>query len=238
MIGPEINAKAIPITDDGQLVQEAGMLVFGYMMHPNCERSARQFARVLSEETYAKAGGGSYQQSSISEAILDFPLINRLLLCGHVAHRVCTSYVQSGAADLTKASHIVSELNATNRTMDGKSLPTDKDRLRKTFLVYRPTIHFWAAAYCSHSLEDGRSINGLESLNEALVSPEFLGIFLAMAKHFEEILAKAKPSKFIWSAAKTGFEIWDFNQLPKMSPLPETEIAKSALASYRTRPKY
>lgn len=84
--------KTIPIVEAGQLVPEAGMLILGYMLHPNCERSAQQFTSILVEETIAKANDPSYQPSAILEKLVDVKLIRRLMLTGQLAQRhMCQS---------------------------------------------------------------------------------------------------------------------------------------------------
>jgi hypothetical protein len=214
------------------------MLVLGYMLHPKCERSAHQLARIVAEETIAKVRESDYLPGEIFQSQLDGRLIARLLLAGQAAIRVCKNFQRDGAADFSKAIHVVSELNATNKTLNGKPLPTAEGRLRKTFSEFQSSIHFWAAAYTHYPHADKGVLTGIDAINEMHVSSEFLGQFLAVAKQYEDMLDQAKPVDAIWSASDPAQEIWDFNTLPKLSPLPiESDEALQALTSYRTRKK-
>ncbi|WP_417240591.1 hypothetical protein [Celeribacter halophilus] len=230
--------KTIPIVEAGQLVPEAGMLILGYMLHPNCERSAQQFTGILVEETIAKSNDPSYQPSAILEKLVDVKLIRRLMLTGQLAQRICANHARNGDGEFSKAAHVVSELNATNTTLSGDPLPTDADRLRNTFLKHRAVMHFWAASYYHYPQDDGTILTGMEAITEMLISPSFLGHFLSIAKQFEEVLAEAKPAACVWSATEPASEIWDLNQFPKMHVKRETPQAKEALRSYRSRKKY
>lgn len=226
----------IPIIESGQLTPKAGMLILGYMLYPNCKRSAHQFAQIVAEETIAKASEANYQPGQIFTDQFDTRLILRLILCGQVALRMCRSQLADGNANLSKAAHVVSELNATNKTKVGKPLPTDEARLRKTFAEYRPSIHFWAAANVEYQ-QGGRTISGIEVINEMQTSPEFLGKFLSVARQMEEILHEAKPAAMVWSTSKAMHQVWDIKELPKARLLSETIDATKALASYKSRPK-
>jgi len=214
------------------------MLVLGYMLNPNCERSAQQFARIVAEETIAKVRQSDYLPGEIFKSQLDGRLISRLLLTGQAAIRVCKNFQRNGVADFSKAIHVVSELNATNKTLDGKPLATSERRLRETFSEFQASIHFWAAAYTHYPLADIGVLTGIDAITEMHISSEFLGQFLAVAKQYEYMLDQAKPVDAIWSASEPAQEIWDFNILPKLSPLPvETAEEQQALTSYRTRRK-
>lgn len=229
--------RSIPITENGQLIPEAGMLVLGYMMYPNCERSAHQFTRILAEETVAKALDPQYCPGEIMGIIIDDRLVARLILAGEVAQRVCTNHVKEGSANFNRAAHVVAERNANIKTVCGKPLPTDKDRLKATFRTYRATIHFWAAVHNEYLMEDGNSLTGVDVTEKMCGSPEFLGQFLAVAKQFEEMLAEAKPSHNIWSTSELASTIWDFEKLPTLSALPELPETVAALSSYRSQQK-
>ena len=139
-------SRIIPIVEAGQLVPEAGMLVLGYMFYPNCQRSAHQFAQILSEETVAKTRDPDYIPSRILTKVLDARVVSRLLLAGQLALRVCANFKREGSADFNKAAYLVSSLNAANKDGRGKSLPSDDRRLRATYSEYSASIHFWAAA--------------------------------------------------------------------------------------------
>ncbi|UWR37673.1 hypothetical protein [Sulfitobacter sp. W074] len=227
----------IPITSNGQLKPEAGMLILGYMIHPNCERSANQFAQIIADETLAKAHDADCRPSQIFAALVDSKLINRLLLTGEVALKVCANYARTGNPDFSKAAHVVSELNSTIKTTDGKPLPTAERRLRDTFTEYQSVMPLWAAASIGYQHEDGRLISGWDALAEMHVRYEFLGRFLNAARQFELILAKAKPSDLTWSATACATEIWDFDAFPTIALGDEPEAVKAALSSYSSRKK-
>ncbi|MEQ5827598.1 hypothetical protein J3456_09535 [Sulfitobacter sp. NFXS29] len=231
------NPAVIPITRDGQLIPEAGMLVLGYMIHPNCERSANQFAQIVARETLAKAHDPNCLPSQVLAALVDRKLINRLLLTGEVALKVCANYVRTGEPDLSKAAHIVSEVNSTLRTTDGKALPTAERRLRETFSEYQSVMALWAAAGIGYSRDDGTLFSGIDALAEMHVGYEFLGRFLNAARQIEIILAQAKPPNTLWSATVPAEEIWDFDALPTLSLGEESEAMKLARTSYRSRKK-
>lgn len=226
--------KTIPIVEAGQLVPEAGMLILGYMLHPNCERSAQQFTSILVEETIAKANDPSYQPSAILEKLVDVKLIRRLMLTGQLAQRICANHARNGDPDFRKAAFLVSELNATNKTWSGQPLPTAERRLRETFQDYRAAMHFWAAAYHHYPQDDGTTLTGMEAITEMLISSSFLGHFLSIATQFEEMLAEAKPAAHVWSASEPASEIWNLSQFPKMRVKRETPQAKEALKSYHS----
>lgn len=229
--------RTIPITEDGQLIPEAGMLILGYMLYPSCERSAHQFARLAAEETIAKAHDTAYQPGLMLKGLVEGQPIPRLLLAGQVALRVCKNYLCDGSANLSRATHVVSELNATNTTRNGKPLPTAEGRLRSTFIEYRPSIHFWAAAYTRYPLSDGNFLTGVDAIAEMHISAEFLGQFLAVARQIEEILNLAKPHPLIWSATELASEIWDFTQFPSSGPCADPPAVKTAMSSFKTRKK-
>lgn len=229
--------RTIPIIEDGQLIPEAGMLILGYMLYPNCERSAHQFARIVADETVSKARDAVYQPGLILKELVEGQPIPRLLLAGQVALRVCKNYLSDGSANLSRATHVVSELNATNSTRNGKPLPTAEGRLRGTFIEYRASIHFWAAAYTCYTLCDGSFLTGVDAIAEMHISSEFLGQFLAVAKQIEEILRLAKPHPFIWSATEPASEIWDFTQFPNSGPCADPPAVKTAMSSFKTRKK-
>ncbi|WP_417272727.1 hypothetical protein [Celeribacter halophilus] len=226
--------KTIPIVEAGQLVPEAGMLILGYMLHPNCERSAQQFTRVLVEETIAKANDPSYQPSAILEKVVDVKVFLHLMLTGHLAQRICANHARTGEPYYKKALFLVSELNATNKTLSGKSIPSSVSTIHENFLKYRAVMHFWAASYYHYPQDDGTILTGVEAITEMLISSSFLGHFLSIAKQFEEMLAEAKPAAHVWSASEPASEIWDWNQFPKMRLKLESPKALEALKSYRS----
>ncbi|MFG6549447.1 hypothetical protein ACGYLV_10335 [Sulfitobacter sp. M21595] len=232
-----LEIKDIPILENGQLRPEAGILILGYMLYPHCERSAKQFAYILEEETKDKFSGRHTQTGLILASILHKQPFSRLLLTGQVALRVCANHTRHGQAYFSRAAHIVSELNATNKTVAGKSLATDPGRLETTYREYQSVIHFWAAAYHRYALEDGRSISGIDAINEMHISLEFLGAFLATASQFEGILQEAKPPKYVWSTSRQAKEVWNFDYFPVASLGDEPPETIAALSSYRSRQK-
>lgn len=229
--------KSIPIAVDGHLRYDAGMLVLGYMLYPHCERSAKQFTQILAEETKASSCDPHYRAGDILRLIFHKQPIPKLLLAGQVALRVCANHTRHGEAYFYRAAHVVSELNATNKTIEGKNVPSDASALRKIFLKYEPVMHFWAAAYHHYPLDDGRGISGVDVLNQMHISLEFLGAFLATAAQFEEILREAKSPQYVWSATAPASTIWDFDYFAKAKLGKETPETLAALKSYVSPPK-
>jgi hypothetical protein len=227
--------KTIPIVEAGQLVPEAGMLILGYMLHPNCERSAQQFTSILIEETIAKANDPSYQPSAILEKVVDTRLFLHLMLTGELAQSICANHARTGEPYYKKARFYVSESNATKKTLSGKPIPSSESTIHKNFKEYRAVMHFWAAACHHYPQEDGTTLtSSTDVITEMLISSSFLGHFLSIAKQFEEMLAEAKPAAHVWSASEPASEIWDWNQFPKMRLIPETPKAIEVKERYRS----
>ena len=128
-----MDIRSIPITEEGQLRSDAGMLVLGYMLYPHCERSTKQFAQILAEETIASSCDPQYRAGDILGLILHKQPIPKLLLAGQVALRVCANHTRHGEAYFYRAAHVVSELNATNKTIEGKNISSDASVLRKKY---------------------------------------------------------------------------------------------------------
>jgi len=232
-----MDIKSIPIAEEGQLRHDAGMLVLGYMLYPHCERSTKQFAQILAEETIASSCDPHYQTGDILGLMLQKQPIPKLLLAGQVALRICANHTRHGEAYFYRASHVVSELNATNKTVEGKNISSDAGLLRGIFREYEPVMHFWAAAYHHYVLDDGRVISGVDVLNRMHISLEFLGAFLATAAQFEEILREARSPQYVWSATGPASAIWDLDYFAKAKLGEETPETLAALESYVSPPK-
>lgn len=230
----DLSSSEIPILSKGLLRTEAGIMITAYMLFPNCQRSAHQFTRVLLEET-TKAVTPDYVESEVFRKLFDPNQWLRLRLCGELALRVCSNYQSSGKAEFSKAAYVVSERNHTNRTMEGKPLPTDEKRLRSTFSEYRASMHFWAAANVRHVDEKGEVLDPSYVIAQIQTDPTQLGNFLAKSVQFEKILQEAKPADFVWTVRNSISKIWHVDQLEHSRILPDLPETKAALETYKPR---
>ena len=144
-IGEDGRVRILPITSAGALVSDTTCILLGYMFYPEDERSARQLAGTFAEECDAVEEGSSI--SALAEGVFDRLPYSLLCLMGEMAIYVAHYIDSTGEPFFGRSAHVASEDHSTNKTAEGKALPTSESRIRKP----SGTIHRW--------LISGRRIN-------------------------------------------------------------------------------
>ncbi|WP_037282619.1 hypothetical protein [Rubellimicrobium mesophilum] len=228
----------LPIIVEGQLAADAGAMVLGAMLYPKDLRSARQFAALLWEETVAKAAsksrGESYGEGQLFRETLtahNFPLLG---LVGHMALRIARGYVEDQPVSKSVAAHIEAERFSTTKTIGGQRLPTDRDRLRRTFDKYAPVVHLWGASAVVVNDVDGSRREGVDLLSAISVSRPHLLSFLGCALCLEETLRGALPDWCPMSVPWTALEGEDLSRFRLRLNAEDPRVA-GARSSYKSR---
>ena len=188
----------LPLFEDGLFIPNPEDTTLGFMLFPNCQRSAHQVAQLMVDEIRAKKLDPGFRPGQLLEIVQNKLPMALLNLVGDMAIRVFTNATQGKEVSISKAAWVISERNATNTTLEGKPLPTSERRLREHFKLYRPVIHLWAASRIAHVHKSGELDEFNPFIHLWLDRPRLVQ-FLAHAAIVQSVLQEALDEPNFWS---------------------------------------
>ncbi len=156
----------LPLTIEGRLISFPAPRIWSEMCYPDDRLAALRAWEQISIENLAMQNDLQHGYSRIAKLIQkDMNRSTKLgKLCGYVACQMRWNYQKRGAVLKERACFAVSEYYSGEKTVSGKSIPTDEKRLRETVNMFAPVLHLWAAFVLLEESE-GRPENILEGEN-------------------------------------------------------------------------
>ncbi|WP_162620484.1 hypothetical protein [Limimaricola cinnabarinus] len=226
--------KSLPLFDDSGFVENPGALLFGFMVYPECERSARQFSQIIVQENQAWIAGSEYREGTLFRAVMGAVNMPLLTLVGEMALQLVEDHLNGKAYSKSKAAHVVHEMFAKRRTEDGGSYPREPRRLGRAFSQYSSVAHLWAAVGIARSDGRGGSSVGGRTINSMMLSREILAEVLVNSEMLSDVLTKASGDDCRWTALPGLARFYDPSRDYSVSTLEHPGISE-ALATYRAR---
>ena len=226
--------KSLPLFDESGFVVNPGALLFGFMVYPDCERSARQFSQIIVQENRAWMAGGEYRRGALFHAVVGAVKMPLLTLVGEMALQLVEGHLGGRGYSKSKAAHVVSEIYATRKTEDGKRYPTEPRRLGRAFAEYSSVAHLWAAVGIGRSDVRGGASVSHRTINTMMLSREMLTEVLVNSEMLGDVLTTASGDGNRWTALPDLARFVDPSRDYSVSGSEHPKTAE-ALADYKAR---